>query len=623
MKYRSEIDGLRALAVIPVILFHAGFNAFDGGFLGVDVFFVISGYLITSLVLAEKASAKFSLINFYQRRTRRILPALYFVLLIVSILAAIIMLPTQLKDFGQSVISTTSFTANIYFWLKTDYWTPSADLSPLIHMWSLGIEEQFYIFFPLLLIFIKKINLRIIFFIILVFSFSGMLYFNSIGNVSEAFYLLPFRAWELVVGAIAAISRNKLSISIRKWTNFIALIALIASYMLFDKYTHPVILYGIPVVATYLIISLPTHGSFASKILKNSYLVYIGLISYSLYLFHQPFFALLRLVTFGPLSLYQIALCLVATFFMAVISYRFVETPFRNQIFISNKSFIFLVIFLTFLFLALGTFFHFTKGLHEFKVSQMKPQTKILYTKFEKAVNDRKEKVNIKNQYLDFDLSNKTKILFVGDSISEDLLDASLLSKEIMKKAQLRRFALDDKCIKNFALDKNEINNNAIPCKKIIDLFFNSSLFNEAQVLILAEGWFKNAKYLDHFLGQPEFDNKKIVIFLSPYFSDMSSLLLYRDKSQSNINSSKFKKFVYYNRLDRAISANKTLQNIATKHSINTINGYDFFCDSNLKECTVIDNFNSPLIIDQVHLSNSGLIKFSAWFTSQLNEVLR
>ena len=140
MRYRPEIDGLRALAVIPVILFHAGFSQFSAGFLGVDVFFVISGYLITSIILSEKKANTFSLVSFYERRARRILPALYFMLFLVSFFAFLIMLPTQLKEFGESLIATSLFSANIFFWIKTDYWAQSAELTPLLHIWSLGVE---------------------------------------------------------------------------------------------------------------------------------------------------------------------------------------------------------------------------------------------------------------------------------------------------------------------------------------------------------------------------------------------------------------------------------------------------------------------------------------------------
>ena len=151
MKYRAEIDGLRALAVLPVILFHAGFDWFSGGFVGVDVFFVISGYLITTIIINELGEGKFSVVNFYERRARRILPALFFMMLVCLPFAYLWLGPGELKSFGQSLIAVSTFSSNILFWLETGYFDSAAELKPLLHTWSLAVEEQFYILFPLLL----------------------------------------------------------------------------------------------------------------------------------------------------------------------------------------------------------------------------------------------------------------------------------------------------------------------------------------------------------------------------------------------------------------------------------------------------------------------------------------
>ena len=151
MQYRAEIDGLRAVAIIPVILFHAGFPLFSGGFVGVDIFFVISGYLITTIILTEKEQGKFSLINFYERRARRILPALFFVMLVSLPFAWLWLIPSDMKDFSQSLIGVATFSSNILFWQETGYWGTANELKPLLHTWSLAVEEQYYIIFPLYL----------------------------------------------------------------------------------------------------------------------------------------------------------------------------------------------------------------------------------------------------------------------------------------------------------------------------------------------------------------------------------------------------------------------------------------------------------------------------------------
>ena len=149
MKYRPEIDGLRALAVVPVILFHAGFELFSGGFVGVDVFFVISGYLITTILIEDLENKRFSLVNFYERRARRILPALTFILLVTTIISYLILYPTDFKEYSKSLLSVVLFISNIFFWRESDYFATEAELTPLLHTWSLAVEEQYYVLFPI------------------------------------------------------------------------------------------------------------------------------------------------------------------------------------------------------------------------------------------------------------------------------------------------------------------------------------------------------------------------------------------------------------------------------------------------------------------------------------------
>jgi peptidoglycan/LPS O-acetylase OafA/YrhL len=207
MKYRAEIDGLRALSVISIIFYHAGFKLFSGGYIGVDVFFVISGYLITSIILTEKGTNDFSLINFYERRARRILPALFLVMIVSLIFAWFYYLPSELKVFGLNLAAAAIFLANIYTYLfEGDYFGIHSEYNPILHLWSLAVEEQFYIFYPLALLATLhfKEKFAIIFMAVLAlisFIFSQYL---STYNPLLNFYLLPTRAWELLIGAFIA-----------------------------------------------------------------------------------------------------------------------------------------------------------------------------------------------------------------------------------------------------------------------------------------------------------------------------------------------------------------------------------------------------------------------------------
>jgi peptidoglycan/LPS O-acetylase OafA/YrhL len=206
VRHRADIDGLRAIAVVPVVLFHAGVSQVSGGFVGVDIFFVISGYLITSLILGEMAEGRFSLADFYERRIRRIFPALFAVLAVCVVLAAILFLPRELKSFDRSLLATTVFVSHIYFYSGLGYFAAPPDTLPLLHTWSLAIEEQFYIVFPLLLSLVITFGRRVwvgLIAVLFLLSLAASIWVSRV-NPDAAFYLAPMRAWELMLGALLA-----------------------------------------------------------------------------------------------------------------------------------------------------------------------------------------------------------------------------------------------------------------------------------------------------------------------------------------------------------------------------------------------------------------------------------
>ena len=227
MRYRAEIDGLRGLAVVPVILFHAGFEPFSGGFVGVDVFFVISGYLITTILIEDIESKRFSIFNFYERRARRLLPALFFVILVCIPFVWVWMLPSQMKDFSASLFSVSVFLSNLYFMSQINYFAPAAELNPLLHTWSLSVEEQFYLFFPPLLLFLLKPGRR--FAIIVIFLFAALsLIFSELAwreNQARNFFFSLGRIWEIFAGSIAAFIVQRRGV---QNNNFIAILGLAA-----------------------------------------------------------------------------------------------------------------------------------------------------------------------------------------------------------------------------------------------------------------------------------------------------------------------------------------------------------------------------------------------------------
>lgn len=302
MQYRKEIDGLRALAVIPVVLFHAGVSQFTGGYVGVDIFFVISGYLITSVILEQQKQNRFSLVDFYERRARRILPALFLIVLLSIPAAALLLIPQDFIEFSRSVKAVVLFISNFYFWKDSGYFSAGIELKPLVHTWSLAVEEQFYLIFPLFLTpLYRKFGYRVFYLLLgLAVASLAIAQYGSLTKPAATFYLLPTRGWELLCGALLAIhtlhgnvgSVNK---TIREVAGICGLAAIGYAIFVFNDKTPFPSLYGLlPVVGTMVLLAFATEDTYIGRLFRTKALVGIGLISYSVYLWHQPLLAFAR-----------------------------------------------------------------------------------------------------------------------------------------------------------------------------------------------------------------------------------------------------------------------------------------------------------------------------------------
>ena len=338
MKYRAEIDGLRALAVVPVILFHAGFELFSGGFVGVDVFFVISGYLITTILIEDIENQRFSLVNFYERRARRILPALFFVMLVCIPFAWMWMLPSQMKDFSQSLVAVSLFASNILFWRESGYFAAAAEEKPLLHTWSLAVEEQYYVLFPIFLILAWRFGKNRVFWMIVVMATISLLLseWGWRNKATANFYLAPTRAWELFAGSIAAFIVQKQGVQKNNLLATLGLAAIIFSIFFYDETTpFPSVYALVPVLGVVLLVLYADKETLAAKLLSTKGFVGIGLISYSAYLWHQPIFAFARVKLLGETS--EMLMLNLAAFSVVLgyLSWKFIERPFRK---ISGKS---------------------------------------------------------------------------------------------------------------------------------------------------------------------------------------------------------------------------------------------------------------------------------------------
>ncbi|MFQ6551163.1 acyltransferase family protein [Aestuariibius insulae] len=333
MLYRPEIDGLRAVAVVPVILFHSGLGLFSGGFIGVDIFFVISGYLITTLLIEDIERGSFSLLEFYERRARRILPALFFVCAACLPFAWLWMLPEQLRDFSQSLVAVGLFASNILFWRESGYFSEAAEDKPLLHTWSLAVEEQYYIIFPILLLLIWRSGPRRVLWILIALSGASLALSEWAWRTAPSanFYLIPTRAWELFAGSIAALHVHRSGLKSNGAIAVAGLFLILAALVTFDE-TVPVP--GLPAllpVAGTVLVLLYGHNTPAARLLGLPFLTGIGLISYSAYLWHQPLFAFARIGSLEPPGLPLMLGLALASFPLAWLSWRFVERPFRRR----------------------------------------------------------------------------------------------------------------------------------------------------------------------------------------------------------------------------------------------------------------------------------------------------
>ena len=337
MTYRTEIDGLRAISVLAVIFYHAGFSSISGGFAGVDVFFVISGYLIGGQILKELAAGQFSYRSFYGRRARRILPALFVVTLVSALLGYFILLPQDYRYFFGAAFTSLLSVSNFWFMDQIDYFNPQAALDPLVHTWSLGVEEQFYLFAPILLgvTWLRFRRLLVFLVAFLMLASLGLTLALSSSAPMFTFYMLPTRAWELFAGILVAIAFGKpWWVVCKKWHGQLSmlglLVLLIGIVFTPSGVAWPGFWTIIPVIGTLLVLLFGQANSIARTVLSLAAMRALGVISYSAYLWHQPILSFLEYQHNMPASLIGRLAVVFLVFGVAALSWRFIEQPFRT-----------------------------------------------------------------------------------------------------------------------------------------------------------------------------------------------------------------------------------------------------------------------------------------------------
>jgi len=337
MGYRADVDGLRAVAVLPVLLYHSGFSVFSGGYVGVDIFFVISGFVITSKLIEDMERGKYSIAGFYVRRIRRIIPALIATILFSYIAALLLFLPDAMEDFAKSVVATATFVSNLYFWKASGYFETAALDRPLLHTWSLAIEEQFYLVIPLALYAAFTYFRRFVWplFLLAALASLALSIFVTDKAPTANFFLLPTRAWELLLGSLLVLAPlktlpGKVNAELFALLGFVMIACSIAAYT--DATPFPGLSALLPALGAAILIHVGRdHSTLVGRALSLRLMVGIGLISYSLYLVHWPIIVFARYVLLRNLVGWEIVAVVAISIVLAYCSWRFVETPFRYQ----------------------------------------------------------------------------------------------------------------------------------------------------------------------------------------------------------------------------------------------------------------------------------------------------
>jgi peptidoglycan/LPS O-acetylase OafA/YrhL len=345
LEYRADLDGLRAIAVLAVVMNHTGIRYFSGGYIGVDIFFVISGFLITTIIAREIQENKFTLSRFYERRIRRILPALAVMVIGTFLISAVIYDSERFKSFGKSLLATMLFYSNINFWKEAGYFDAPSLLKPLLHTWSLAVEEQFYIVFPLFMYaisFYARKSVKLILVIVAFISLGFSIYAVNSHDATSAFYLAHMRAWELLVGGLLALNIFPAAAG-RGINTALGLIGALMIGISVFQYTEntpfPGLSAAVPVLGTALIVySSMTNYSLIGKVLGFPPLVFIGKISYSLYLWHWPLIIFAKYYLIRTMTGIELFIVLAIIFGVSTISWRFIETPFRSRSFLSARQ---------------------------------------------------------------------------------------------------------------------------------------------------------------------------------------------------------------------------------------------------------------------------------------------
>ncbi len=623
MNYIKHLDGLRALAVILVILFHSGIEIFSGGYIGVDIFFVLSGYLITGLIFEKIKKNSFSFNEFYAKRIKRLIPPVTIVKIFSLFVGYYLMSPYQFSILIDQALYSIILLSNFYLSKNSDYFSLSTLENPLMHTWSLSLEEQFYLIFPIFffIIYLKfrnKIIIFLSFFLLIslfIAQFAGNLtfekpffedklfFFNQPGFAS---YFMPIgRFFEFLLGSLSYLLTGKLKkfAFSYKILSYFGIFLIFLSLIFYDRNSgFPNFLTLIPALGTILIIVyFPKEKSYLNFLIYKP-IIFIGTISYSLYLWHQPFFAFYRIKFNSEIPVLSVCIIVLISFIFAFFSHKFFENKIRRSKFDSNKT-IYLYFTSIIIFVLILIFFKSTSFQTAYKINYLKkiPTNNLnLIIDVEQNIK-RFEKITlIKDLYLTKSKS-KTKILILGDSMSTNWIDALNENKNIYNSEyEFNNLILDENCFK-FLVNDKYINKQ---CGKYIENFKNDLSRNKYDKIYILLQWTTKSKFLISSLIDylNNFDSK-IYLVGNAKFQNISKVA-YDIAVKTNISEENLAEEFFRNIDKKNVHFNSEIKKFSLDKKLNFINEYEFYCKANL--CELFDDDFNLFMWDQDHLTEYG-----------------
>ena len=623
MNYIKHLDGLRAIAVIFVILFHSGIELFSGGFIGVDIFFVLSGYLITGIIFKKLESNSFSFYDFYAKRIKRLIPPVIIIKIFSLVAGYYLMNPYQFFTLIDQAFYSTILLSNFYLSNNLDYFSLSTFENPLMHTWSLSLEEQFYLIFPIIfLIIYYKFKHRIVLLLSLFLltslfmaQFGGNLtfekpfieyklfFFNQPGFAS---YFFPIgRFFEFLLGSVSYMltTRLKKIKCSHEALSYIGIFIIFLSLILYDGNSNfPNFLTLMPIIGTILIIVYyPEKNSYINFLTFKPF-IFIGTISYSLYLWHQPLFAFYRIKFNSEIPILAICIIIFISLIFSYLSHKYVETKFRELNFNPKKT---IFIFFISVFVLIS-FLFFLKSNNFQEKFKSKFQNKIplknlnLLVDLDKNIK-RFKKISLPKELQLSDALNKEKILFLGDSMSTNWIDAINQNKDLFElDYEFKNLILDENCFK-FLKNKTYLTK---LCAGFLKNVQDDLSLNQYDKIFVLLQWSEKSKLtLEYLLDYLNNLDTKVYLVGNAKFNNLQKVA-YKIALNPTMNNHEMTKEFSKSKDKRNIFYNYEIKKLASKNKINYIDEYDFYCEGNL--CKLYDSELNPFLWDEDHLTKYG-----------------